>query len=266
MNNPKKYLINTFAIAMLISAVSCVTSDLEEDMTAVNKGISSDEISEMMGLMEEVDLMIMSTLQQDLSQQRLLPLLDEMTCPGTVITRDDKNGQISVDFGSGCLSAGGLEKKGALTVRYTDNFLSKGSLLTVSFEDFSVDGRKLQGEKTLENLGYDATERKLKFSSSMKDFKIVNTDAQTFTVNQNYFRELELSNETEGFRIYLKGSGSLAAENYSTTTFEIVQPLKYMQECIALGSFNPIEGSLQISSKADKSTIKSFESSGCSSL
>ena len=265
MNNPRKNLINAFAIALLFSAASCVTSDLEEDMTAVDKGISSDEISGITGLMEEVDLMIMSMMQQDLSQQRLLPLLDEMTCPGTVITRDDKNGQISVNFGSGCISAGGLEKQGSLTVKYTDNFLSKGSLLEISFEDFSVNGRKLQGTKTLENLGYDAVERKLKFSSSMEDFKIINADTQVFTVNQNYFRELELSSETNGFRIYLKGSGSLAAENYSTTTFEIVQPLKYMQECIESGSFNPIEGSLQISSKADKSTILSFESSGCSS-
>lgn len=91
-------------------------------MTAVDKGISSDEISGITGLMEEVDLMIMSMMQQDLSQQRLLPLLDEMTCPGTVITRDDKNGQISVNFGSGCISAGGLEKQGSLTVKYTDNF------------------------------------------------------------------------------------------------------------------------------------------------
>ncbi|WP_339902609.1 hypothetical protein [uncultured Cyclobacterium sp.] len=253
-------------MALLVSASSCVTSDLEEDMAVVDKGISSDEISGMMGLMEEVDLMIMSTLQQGLNQQRLLPLLEEMTCPGTVITRDDKNGKISVDFGSGCVSAGGLEKQGSLTVKYSDNFLSKGSLLEISFEDFSVNGRKLQGTKTLENLGYDAVERKLKFSSSMKNFKIIDEDAQVYTVNQNYFRELELSTETDGFRIYLKGSGSLAAENYSTTTFEIVQPLKYMQECIESGSFNPIEGSLQISSKADKSTILSFESSGCSSL
>ena len=253
-------------MALLASASSCVTSDLEEDMAVVDKGISSDEISGMMGLMEEVDLMIMSTLQQGLNQQRLLPLLEEMTCPETVITRDDKNGKISVDFGSGCVSAGGLEKQGSLTVKYSDNFLSKGSLLEISFEDFSVNGRKLQGTKTLENLGYDAVERKLKFSSSMKNFKIIDEDAQVYTVNQNYFRELELSTETDGFRIYLKGSGSLAAENYSTTTFEIVQPLKYMQECIESGSFNPIEGSLQISSKADKSTILSFESSGCSSL
>jgi hypothetical protein len=266
MNNPIKFFLNVFAIALLVSASSCVTSDLEEDMAVVDKGISSDEISGMMGLMEEVDLMIMSTLQQGLSQQRLLPLLEEMTCPGTVITRDDKNGKISVDFGSGCVSAGGLEKQGSLTVKYSDNFLSKGSLLEISFEDFSVNGRKLQGTKTLENLGYDAVERKLKFSSSMKNFKIIDEDAQVYTVNQNYFRELELSTETDGFRIYLKGSGSLAAENYSTTTFEIVQPLKYMQECIESGSFNPIEGSLQISSKADKSTILSFESSGCSSL
>lgn len=266
MKNPKKYLINSFAITLLLSVVSCVTSELEEGMTVVDKGISSDEISGMMGIMEEVDLMIMSSLQQGLSQQRLLPFLEEMTCPGTVITRDDKKGQISIDFGSGCISAGGLEKQGSLTIQYTGNFLSKGSQLEISLEDFSVNGHTLQGTKTLENLGYDAEERKLKFSSSMKNFKIVNPEGQSFTVNQEHTRELELSTETEGFRIYLKGSGTLAAENFSTTTFEIVQPLKYMQECIESGSFNPIEGSLQISSKADKSTILSFSSKGCSSI
>ncbi|MFP3471586.1 hypothetical protein R0J90_16210, partial [Micrococcus sp. SIMBA_144] len=90
--------------------------------------------------------------------QRLLPLINEMTCPGTVISRDDKKGEIRLDFGSGCISDGGLEKQGSLTVKYTANFLSKGSLLEIIFEDFSVDGYKLQGTKNIENLGYDAKE------------------------------------------------------------------------------------------------------------
>lgn len=265
MNNPRKYLINSFAIALLLTAISCVTSD-QEDLAPMDKSIPSEEISEMIGLMEEVDLMVMSTMQQNLSQQRLLPLLDELSCPGTIITRDDKKGQIKIDFGSGCVNDRGMEKLGNLAINYSGGILSKGSLLSIDFENFSLNGHQMNGQRKLENLGYNEATRTLSFSSSMKDFKMVNLNGQEFNLDQNYIRELKLSTASDRFRIYLKGSGSLSAENYSKTTFEIVQPFKYMQECIESGLYDPIEGSLQISSSTDQNTIVSFESIGCNLL
>jgi len=264
MNNPKTYLINSFAIGLLFTAVSCVTSDQEDLAPIDSKTISSEEISEMMGLMEEVDLMVMSTMQQDLSQQRLIPLLDELSCPGTIITRDDKIGQVKVDFGSGCISDSGLERAGNLKITYSGGILSKGSLLTIDFEDFSLNGHKMNGQRKLENLGYDASTRTLSFSSSVSNFKMTNLNGHEFNLDQSYIKELELSTANEGFRIYLKGNGSLTAQDYGKTTFEIVQPLKYMQQCIESGSYDPIEGSLQISTDTYKNKIVSFESLGCS--
>tara|TARA_R110002050_G_scaffold3009_18_gene16063 strand:+ start:542 stop:1339 length:798 start_codon:yes stop_codon:yes gene_type:complete len=265
MNNPKKYLFNSLAIALLITAVSCVTSD-HEDMAPTAKSIPSEEISGMMGLMEEVDLMVMSAMQQNLSQQRLVPLLDELSCPGTIITRDDKKGEIKIDFGNGCVSNRGMEKQGNLTIYYSGGFLSKGSQLTIDFENFSLNGHQMQGQRKLENLGYDPIKKSLRFSSVMNDFKLVNLEGQAFNLNQNYIRDLEISTDSDGFRIYLQGSGSLSTENYITAKFEIVRPLKYMQECIESGIADPIEGSLEISSGTEYSTILNFESEGCSSI
>ena len=265
MNNPKIYLINTFAIALLLTAVSCVASD-QEDLAPIDKSIPSEEISGMIGLMEEVDLMVMSTMQQNLSQQRLLPLLDAISCPGTLITRDDKNGQIKIDFGNGCVSDRGIERIGNLTINYSGGILNKGSLLTIDFEKFSLNGYKMNGQRKLENLGYDVDTKTLTFSSNMKNFKVVSLNGQEFILDHNYIRELALSTASDGFRIYLKGSGTLSAENYSKTTFEIVQPFKYIQECIESGLYDPIEGSLQISSNTDQNTIVSFESIACSLL
>jgi hypothetical protein len=241
---------------------SCMTSE-QEDLAPQVPAIQSEEVSEIMGLMEEVDLIVVSVMQEDIAQQRLLPFFNEESCPGTTFTRNDKFGHITIDYGNSCVSERGIEKKGTLTINYSGEFLSKGTLLTIGFENFFLNGNQMEGTSTLENLGYQASTKSLSFSSKMEGLQLTSTNGKRYTVGHDYVRDLKLSTKETGFRIYLKGSGSMFTNSSDRTSFEIVKPVKYLQECMESGLSDPTEGSLQISSNASQKIMLNYESDGC---
>lgn len=262
MGNPKLYLVKWLAVIFPFILFSCISTD-QEDQNLTPAIIPTLEVSEMMGLIEEVDLLVLSAMQQDLTQQKIMPLLDESSCPGTRINRDEKNRRISVDYGEGCVCNRGLEKKGVLTISYTDNFLYKGSQLTIGFEDFSLNGHQMQGQRKLENIGYQAESRSLRFASEAKNFQLTNAKRQKITLDQAYIRDLQLSTDKSGFRIYLSGSGTLSTDKYSKTSFEIIKSIVYLQECMESGVPAPSEGSIQLISDKNEKILVNYDSDGC---
>ncbi len=262
MGNPKLYLVKWLAAIFPFIFFSCIPTE-QQDLNPRMEIIPSLEISDLMGLIEEVDLLALSAMQQDLTQQKIMPLLDESSCPGTRISRDDKNKKIKVDYGDGCVSSRGLEKKGVLTISYSDEFLYKGSKMTITFENFSLNGQQMQGQRKLENLGYQVASRSLRFASETNNFQVINSEGQRFILNQAYIRDLQLSTEKTGFRIYLSGYGTLSTDNFSKTSFEILKSIVYRQECMQSGVPAPTEGSLQLKNDKDEKILVNYDTEGC---
>jgi hypothetical protein len=235
----------------------------QEDLAPKVPAIQSEVVSQIMGLMEEVDLIVVSVMQEGMAQQRLLPFFKVESCPGTSFIKNDKLGLITIDYGNSCVSERGIEKRGKLTIAYSGEFLSKGTVLTIGFENFFLNGNQMEGTSTLENLGYQASNKSLSFSSRMKDLRLTRTNGKAYTVGHDYVRELKLSTKESGFRIYLKGSGSMFTNSQDKASFEIMKPVKYLQECMATGLSDPSEGSLQIINNANKKIILNYESKGC---
>ncbi len=262
MGNPKLYLVKWLVAIFPFILFSCISAE-QEGPNSTSAMIPTMEVSEMMGLIEEVDLLVLSAMQQDLTQQKIMPLLDESSCPGTRISRDEKNKRITVDYGEGCVSNRGLEKKGIITISYTANFLHKGSQLTIGFENFSLNGKQMEGQRKLENKGYQTESRSLRFASEAINFQLTNSNRQKFTINQSYIRDLQLSTEYAGFRIYLSGSGTLSTDDYSKTSFEIVKSIVFLQECMESGVPAPSEGSMQLISDKNEKILINYDRDGC---
>jgi len=56
---------------------------------------------------------------------------------------------MTIDYGSGCTSVNGITRKGKLTVNLTGKVRSAGSVITVSFDNYSVNGYGLTGTYSL---------------------------------------------------------------------------------------------------------------------
>ncbi|SEJ10556.1 hypothetical protein SAMN05192553_102403 [Cyclobacterium xiamenense] len=263
MGTPKFTLGRWFLWAIPFLLLSCHSAEEVELENAAGM-VSSEEMANMMGLLEELDLLVFSAMmQQDLTQGKISPILDVSSCPGSVIMRDEKNSRIKVDYGSGCVDERGLQKKGVVTIAYTDSFLIKGSSVTIGFENFSLNGRKLEGTRKLENLGFQSEKRRIRFSSVISDFQFTSLTGETYRLDHSQIKDLHLSTEETGFRIYLEGYGTVSTVAGVKTSFEIIHPVVYLQECMASGNPIPSQGSLQLRG-GNQQVLLTFDSGNCS--
>jgi hypothetical protein len=58
---------------------------------------------------------------------------------------------MTIDFGSGCTSANGVTRKGKLVITLTGKIRKSGSVMTVSFNDYYVNGYKVEGTFSVTN-------------------------------------------------------------------------------------------------------------------
>lgn len=54
---------------------------------------------------------------------------------------------ITLDYGNGCVGPGGNIRSGQIHIHLTDDLSEVGAIRTVTFEDFSFNGRQLNGER-----------------------------------------------------------------------------------------------------------------------
>lgn len=67
-------------------------------------------------------------------------------------THDKENKTITIDFGDGCEGPFGHVRSGKIIITYTDRMYVPGSVVTVTFEDFVCDGRKIEGKRIRTNI------------------------------------------------------------------------------------------------------------------
>ena len=261
MRTPKYNLVLCFALIFSFSLFSCV-SVLEETPTS-GEMISNGFVPTVMGMMEEMDLVVLSVMQQGFNQLKIAPLLDGEDCPGKIISRDETHKKITVNYGDGCVSERGIEKRGLLTITYTEGILMKGAKMDILFDSFYLNGKRLEGMKQIENLGYDAKSKSLRFASTMKNFKVTTQEHQVVLLSQSYIRNFHFSNEDTGFRIYLTGSGELEMANASKLTYKIIEPLLFIEECMETGVAEPKEGSIEIITGASSRVLLDINLKGC---
>lgn len=90
---------------------------------------------------------------------------------------------ITVDFGTGCTDKRGITRKGIITISVTNPIFVPGASITITHQDFYIDGRKVEGDAKLTNL---TTDLKIPtFSKEVTNGKITNEDGTYFTFSSN---------------------------------------------------------------------------------
>jgi hypothetical protein len=71
------------------------------------------------------------------------------------VTKDTASGQhtITIDFGSGCTNAHGTVRKGKIIVTYTGRYRDPGTVVQIVSQDYYVNDKKLDIDRTVTNLG-----------------------------------------------------------------------------------------------------------------
>jgi len=82
---------------------------------------------------------------------------------------------VTLDFGDGCEDEDGNIRSGKIIVTITGNLREEGSVRTLTFEDYYVNGNKVEGEKTMTNTGRE--DGFIVFSIELAKSKIIRKDS-----------------------------------------------------------------------------------------
>lgn len=79
---------------------------------------------------------------------------DVMGGPCVTMTKDTVLGVITIDFGSvNCMCLDGKNRRGKIIINYTGRYKDAGSVHTITFDNFYVNDNKVEGTKTVTNMG-----------------------------------------------------------------------------------------------------------------
>jgi hypothetical protein len=136
-----------------------------------------------------------------------------------------------IDYGvAGGCTWGGRTKKGKMIIAKTNKMSAIGSVMTVTFEDFYIDGYKVEGKAILENKGYANLELTLR--STFQNGKITSPDNSkiaTFYTDRTY--KISPGNNRIITNVYGTSSGvNHIGESYVATVTSD-QALMFIDDC-----------------------------------
>ncbi len=159
-----------------------------------------------------------------------------------------------------CVDCFGNTKLGSVHVLLTDFWKNEGSSRTISFEDFSINGNKMEGTRNILNTGFNDLQN-LTFERSFQDASYSRSETETMSWESN--RNVEMIAGYETFVAaddeYLV-SGGASGINFEGKSFtvSIIDEL-YYKKC----GLYPVSGSVLIEVEGESSIDINFGDGVC---
>ncbi len=158
------------------------------------------------------------------------------------VTHDRENKTIIIDYGDGCEDRRGRIRKGIIIITYTDNKLVPGAVQTITFNEFYVDGKKIEGIRTRENIS-TSFDDPLKYKITLTNGKITWEDGTFATREAEWIRTRIRTANPINDQIIKEGHASGVTRRGKDYSVEITKPIVWKRGCLpALRVFIPVEG------------------------
>lgn len=173
-------LLGVFVCFAALYLQSC-DDDTETDITAQEE----QEIAEYSTIADNsVDEELQAVEETEFTESEGGRLKDNCV----VVTRDTLAKTVTLDFGTGCVGRYGRERTGKVIITYTDGFGTRLSGRTITFDNYHVNNRKIEGTISLRN--FDRTdEGNLTATREVIDYTVTFPDGNNFVLNGSTTRE-----------------------------------------------------------------------------
>jgi len=178
---------------------------------------------------------------------------ERLVCATLTRTGSKSEGSLRIDFGDGCTGPRGNVRTGAIVVTHTGNWNVAGSKWRFSYEDYSVNGVQLEGERTVTIV---STSDSLVVSDvTLVGGKITWPDGGVATREVNRRREHERNENNLLDRLIIYGTAQGTFRNGRGYSIEILERLIYRRACAAEGVIIPVSGVKLIKHGARELTV-----------
>lgn len=166
---------------------------------------------------------------------------ERLLCATVTRTGSKVEGNLRIDFGTGCTGPRGNVRAGAIVVTHQGDWNSVGSSWNVTYENYSINGVELEGTRTVTIVS--ATDSLVVADVRLTNGKITWPDGRVATREVNRRREHERHPGNHLLdRIIIYGTTNGVLPNGTIITIEILERLIYRRACAAEGVFIPVSG------------------------
>ncbi len=264
-------IFGLMAITMstLIFTQSC-SKEKDGSISASDLSLAQDE-AYADALYEEVDNLVsteITTLDNNSYSTSTLKSTEESFCYTVSVDHPDSTSfpkVVTMDFGSGCsivFNGDTITRSGQIIVTVTDRWFVQGSKHIVAFNNFFMNGVKIEGTKTRTNLGLNS-ENHLELGIELVCGKVIFNDTVMMTREASHVREIIRTFSPQNDTILITGSANGTNVLGQTYTREIIEPLVMVHCTDYKWRWVIIDGIVELTNSETGTSTIDYSASGC---
>lgn len=186
-----------------------------------------------------------------------------MTCAS--IDLDIVNRLITIDFGESCEGPRGRIRSGKMIISFSARHFEPGSVVTTTFEDFVVDGLKIEGTRTVTNLAA-SLEDNPSFNVKIENGKITWPDGTSATRTVDRTKTWLRTNTPITDEYHLEGIAEGINRNGKSYKSTIVETVIIKIACFEESIFIPVAGKKDIEVDGELKVTVDYGDGTCDSI
>jgi hypothetical protein len=183
------------------------------------------------------------------------------------VVEDEEDNTKTITFSEDCEGKRGQTRSGTMIVTYSETQGEAGSFRQVTYDDFYLNGVKIEGTRRTEIISIDENGSKT-MRTSMTDGKMIYEDGTFKTKNSEMTRYTHVENDEKQYSS-LTGSKSAVSTEGVSFSMQITTPIKFVYNCDDLGFRKrgkiPVEG-IKVSIDGDQTITTDFGDGTCDTL
>ncbi len=234
--NLKSALFIVLLAFLALAVPSCKKEDVSEtvdtEIATAKNSEESEAVSDEVGNIADAAYKGTSIVGRNSSPEAQLDALSNCA----VITHDTVSNPhlLTIDFGAtNCLCNDGRYRRGQILVSYTGSYFAQGSVKTTTFNNYFRNDNKLEGTRTVTNIGSNSDGNPA-WTVSAVNMKITRTNGNIHTWNSERTRTMIAGQNTSAWaddQYSITGNGSGVNANGVSYTANITTPLHRALSC-----------------------------------
>lgn len=256
-NHPKQFaFLSALSLIFFLFGCEKTGENPQLDTTAV------EEESLALSMMEDADQLALAAFQQNGAGLRSQVSFAGDFCENAHITHNEKDKLLILDFGEGCTSPKGVQRKGKLKINYSGLSFQDGSTLEVTFMNYYVNGYRIDGKRKTFFRGFDQENQALLIETVILDGKVTWPDGTFKTMEGEFIKKFFLPIGREG-KVEVTG-GMMGNTRLGIPYMSFINDaLVYFSSCTSTGNWVPSQGIVEIILDKDNSIQIDYGDGSC---
>lgn len=182
------------------------------------------------------------------------------------VVEDEENNIKTVTFSEDCEGKRGQVRSGSMIITYSETQGETGSFRQVTYDNFYLNGVKIEGIRRTEILSVDDSSKTM--LTTVSDGKMIYEDGTFKTRESAMTRYVHFENDKKTYST-LSGSKSGISTEGVKFSMEITTPIKFVYDCFSTGERKrgkvPVEG-IKVTTNEDELISTDFGDGTCDTL